>query len=240
MNGEKITVDKSPGIHVGFHGKKWGLGYEVVGLDQKERIGGGIVDLDPEKQLRAPSIRERPDPNQPGKRSRRHLVSDRQADLDVLWQKMVQIANLNRVAGRPKVHEACVRFCDEHGLPTQSRLLGQSIDGRMLVADFVTECDAVARAILESEGRAVTAPNSIIRAFKGSETFSLVGTGGDLHLEISDVFLAAWFPLIRWGVSRLGVCAFCGGPNVGRLNSKFCSSYCRDRWHKRQSRGRRS
>lgn len=236
MNDQKITVDKTLGDFLAFQGEKWSLGYEVVGLRSEDRAGGGIVDLDPEKQLRAPRIQQRPDRGQ----ASGEIVVVRLDDLEVLWRMMVKIANLDRVARRPKVHEACAEFCDLFGLPKQSLLLGRTNGGEMLVADLVSECRAIAEAILSAEGGPVELSDRIAGAFEETRPFFMFGSGGNVALGIDNVLLAAWFSLLRWGTSHFGVCYFCEGPNLSRVNAKFCSSYCRDRWHKRQQRGTRS
>ncbi|MDA0892648.1 MAG: hypothetical protein O3C15_10065 [Proteobacteria bacterium] len=155
-------------------------------------------------------------------------------DASKIWRSLIRIFNTSKVSGRPKVLSEVVRFCNQFGLPTLEPMKIRSKKlSSVCIDDLLLEAKRLSDAISLAGGGYVDAPDDVVKAFQLGSTVSMAGINGHQTLTIEGALLSAWFNLINSGPQEYRECEFCGGLNVSRAKSRFCTAPCRDRYHKK-------
>lgn len=155
-------------------------------------------------------------------------------DASKIWKALIRIFNTSKVSGTPKVLSEIVLFCNQFGLPALEPMKMHSKKlPSVCVDDVLLEAKRLSDAISLAKGGDVDAPDYVVKAFQLGSTVSMTGIGGHQTLTIEGALLSAWFNLINSGPQEYKVCEFCGGLNVSRAKSRFCTDPCRDRYHKK-------
>ena len=145
-------------------------------------------------------------------------------NLSDIWKDLVRLENVAKVARKRKVESDIAKLKSQYaGLDSE---------------DLLYEASRMTQAIRKSKNGAPRIPADVVEAIEAGFTFSAHKDGNNYALRPSTPLVAAWYSLATTRFDGVPECDFCGGINVARAKARFCSEYCRDKFHKRETRSR--
>ena len=148
--------------------------------------------------------------------------------------------NVKRSSTKSRYHRAVLAFVNSYGLfgsmlPHSKHDGGKDAQIEMPLRLLEGEVDEMVEVMENRSGPYVEAPEGILGELLRDRTMTLTK---DLAVEFStgNILLAMWFALSRTPLPAYRSCGWCGGPNLARQKSRFCSSHCRSHSHKAQSK----
>ena len=168
--------------------------------------------------------------------------------LERAWNRLVMLHNVKRSSSESRYHRSVIEFVNRYGLfgsmlPYSGGFFDETnLDGdlddvqlQMPLRLLEGEVDEMVEAIEKRTDEFVEPTKGILGELLRDRTMTLTK---DLAVEFStgNILLAMWFALSRTPLPAYRSCGWCGGPNLARQKSRFCSSHCRSHSHKAQSK----
>lgn len=154
-------------------------------------------------------------------------------NLSKIWRSLIRIANITFVAGETKIEAEVLKFCEEFGVP---RFPDESTTrmqlGSIRLSEVVGEAIKMRDAFLDANGNCIQGPKALDDAIQSTDFMRLAMFGEERSVDLEGALFAGWFDLVNVLREKPPACDFCGGLNVSRKKSRFCSDFCRDKHHK--------
>lgn len=161
------------------------------------------------------------------------IVERKITNLSKIWRSLIRIANITAVAGDAKIQSDVIRFCDEFGVPRFPEPSSSSTqENQILVSHVIEEAYIMRNAFSGADGNFIQGPKALDDAIKSEDFLRVAISGEHRSVDIEGALFGGWFDLINGLRAKPTACDFCGGLNVSRKKSRFCSDFCRDKHHK--------